>query len=776
MEAVEHTLNGNPDFGRSATVTILRNGDLAGRTCLKVEINAVDLKLAVKSGSCGSETGKVAWVRRLGHAMIKEVEVEIGGSRIDRQYGVWMDVWYELTHTTSKERGYRAMIGDVDALTKLSTINNGSIEELPAYTLYVPLQFWFNRNPGLALPLIALQYHEVRLNFEFEDIQKLVVWSGSEVPDYRQFSMANASILVDYIYLDSEERRRFAQVGHEYLIEQLQFTGVESVTGSNTKLKLGFNHPCKEIIWALRNGNFNGANLKKNGNRFLAYSNDDTNWTNRCCDDNALQAAADNIARGMVYRPGKTLNGISSEAKAIRGPTDGADSFCTSVKFSDGEELKVNVVVNACVSMGVSGASLPSSAVGDWYVLEYPLVNNLSDSKCLVKDLGANKIKEITVSIELNALGEWECYGVRADSFEELTIGDISIPVGCFESDYRATTVNGLNPYDVSVVQLSNYGLKLDGSGNPVAQANIQLNGHDRFDPLDGNYFNYVQPDAHHTRTPADGVNVYSFALHPEQHQPSGTANLSRIDNTQLNITFEDNSRKSSELCINLFSGSLFYVWAVNYNVLRIMSGMGGFFIGDKKNILRILLFCFLYLVPKATRHYEASHNGKIVWTLAKLLKTKLVASKLFIACETPCRSGNPLEPIVLRFGYESSKLAENKNSGIVKINRIGQSACLLPKSYNITHGRASETERVTVDSLINYWLKIQSTPLEKFRGIKEPMPTKQYLCFVNLNNKNILFNKKINLSIYLKYLCILSIICCIILFLLFAEPSDIFS
>jgi hypothetical protein len=581
MEAVEHTLNGNPDFGRSATVTILRNGDLAGRTCLKVELNAVDLALATKPG-CESERGKVAWVRRLGHAMIKEVEVEIGGSRIDRQYGVWMDVWYELTHTTSKERGYRAMIGDVEALTKLVSIgdeqdaNVATDDELPAYTLYVPLQFWFNRNPGLALPLIALQYHEVRLNFEFEDVQKLVVWSGSETPDYRQFSMANASILVDYIYLDSEERRRFAQVGHEYLIEQLQFTGVESVTGANTKLKLGFNHPCKEIIWALRNGNFNGANLKKNGNRFLAYTNEDGNWANRCCDDNALQAAADNIARGMVYRPGKSTANVSSDVKPIRGPSDSQDSFCTVVKFNDGQELKVNVVVSSCVSYGTSAPSVPSSAEADWSVVEYPLLNNLSDPKCLVKDLGANKIKEITVSIELNALGEWDCYGVRADSFEGLTVADISVPVGCFATDDRATTVNGLNPYDVSVVQLSNYGLRIDGAGNPVSEANIQLNGHDRFDPLDGNYFNYVQPDAHHTRTPADGINVYSFALHPEQHQPSGTANLSRIDNTQLNLTLEDTIRKTSDLCINLFSGSLFYVWAVNYNVLRIMSGMGG--------------------------------------------------------------------------------------------------------------------------------------------------------------------------------------------------------
>lgn len=139
MEAVEHTLNGNPDFGRSSTVTILRNGDLAGRILLKVVVNEV-------KGTPGSQ---VAWVRRLGHALVREVECEIGGSRIDRQFGVWMDIFWELSHTASKERGYRAMIGDVPSMTQLTDGGH------PQYTLYVPLQFWFNRNAGLALPLIA---------------------------------------------------------------------------------------------------------------------------------------------------------------------------------------------------------------------------------------------------------------------------------------------------------------------------------------------------------------------------------------------------------------------------------------------------------------------------------------------------------------------------------------------------------------------------------------------------------------------------------------------
>jgi len=151
METIEHTLNGNPDFGRNSNVTILRNGDLATRMYLKVKLNSVNLGL-----QNADDRLFVAWIRRLGHALLKQVDVEIGGSRIDRQFGQWLDIWYELTHDYNIERGYRQMIGDVDSLTRLKQVTSTSVTQiLPEYTMYIPLQFWFNRNTGLALPLIA---------------------------------------------------------------------------------------------------------------------------------------------------------------------------------------------------------------------------------------------------------------------------------------------------------------------------------------------------------------------------------------------------------------------------------------------------------------------------------------------------------------------------------------------------------------------------------------------------------------------------------------------
>jgi hypothetical protein len=148
MENIEHTLTGNPNFGRRADVTIVRNGDLAGRILLKVRLDRVELDHQFAGL-------KVAWVRRLGHALLKSVECEIGGSRIDRHYAAWLDIWWELTHTTEQERGYSRMIGDVAELTELAEVPAAGGVVKDAYTLYIPLQFWFNRNTGLALPLIA---------------------------------------------------------------------------------------------------------------------------------------------------------------------------------------------------------------------------------------------------------------------------------------------------------------------------------------------------------------------------------------------------------------------------------------------------------------------------------------------------------------------------------------------------------------------------------------------------------------------------------------------
>lgn len=364
MQSVEAGFNGSVGFGKRVSLVVPRVGDLMGRVYLQVTLPSFTSADPVPDNST------VAWVDEVGHFLINNVEVQIGGQAIDKHYGTWLSIWANLTVDKNKEEGYNAMIGVPGSSPKFTQ---------PERELYIPLQFFFCRSEGTALPLIALQYHEVRFTVEFESFANLL-----GVDEYGATEAAptptldTARLYIDYYFLDTEERRRFAQTSHEYLIEQLQFTGDESLPNGNFGVKLNFNHPVKELIWV-----------------------------------------------------------------------------------------------------------------------------------CLGGDRTNNQY-EVTETYE----GE---------------------------------------DYDV----------------NPVEQAKLQFNGHDRFSARLGRYFSEVQPWQHHTNIPSHaGINVYSFALYPELEQPSGTANFSRIDNSTLSITLNATAK--------LEATPYAKIYAVNYNVLRIMSGMGG--------------------------------------------------------------------------------------------------------------------------------------------------------------------------------------------------------
>ena len=399
MEAIQQTLDGTADFDSSVSCTISRNGDLVYRMYLEHEASLI--------ANAASDDDNIGIGCDYGSHLMKQMDLEIGGQLIDRHYGHWHSAYSQLTEFNPSGAAFGGTVGTTfgdDAVTqgtlyKKMSVNGNSTEskDTPAalftsmggWTMdskntgsadeasgkfWIPLYFWFCRNPGLALPLIALQYHEVKVKIVFESLIKLTVLAndatfmdgGGGAPNKNPNGTNSFNLWCDYIYLDTDERRRFAQVSHEYLIEQVQH---QSSSGGN--IDLNFNHPVKEIIWA-----------------------------------------------------------------------------------------------------GV----------------------------------------RITTVSEAPRLYE------KADLFNAST----------------------------DTVKLT-------------------LNGHDRFAPRNIKYFTRTQVWQHHTgygstQTDGDEIAVYSFALKPEEHQPSGTCNFSRIDNAQL----VQSAAKSVE------------VYAVNYNVLRIMSGMGG--------------------------------------------------------------------------------------------------------------------------------------------------------------------------------------------------------
>ena len=391
MEAMRVNFTGAPAWGQRVVAVVNRNADLVWKTYVEVTLPTLPQSPQLK--------WTAASARRLGYQMMKQIEVEIGGQIIDRHYGEWLYLWETLT-------------ADFDTASKLdSIVNNGTYDATTSATscqgrpqvLYVPLQFWFNRNPGLALPLIALQYHEVRFNIILDDATNLVQDDG-----YSSLSAAAAALpapadmalYLDYIYLDVDERRRFAQESHEYLIDQLQYTGQQTVTTASGRIDLTLNHPVKELVWVFQ----------------------DARKTE--CDATSLTA-------------------------------------------------------------------------------------------------------------------------LSADNTQPFSYNDI------------------------------------------INRARLQLNGQDRFDERYGDYFFKVQPYQHHTAgghaawrtiySDQNPINVYSFAIQPEEHQPSGTCNFSRIDTATL---VYDSRKPASGLDDGTFPSKQypynFRLFAVNYNIFRIVSGMGG--------------------------------------------------------------------------------------------------------------------------------------------------------------------------------------------------------
>jgi hypothetical protein len=506
VEPIQQVFNGAADFGRTVTCNINRNGDLITNMYAVVDLAAV---------ADAAATGKWGYVRRLGYALVEETKVEIGGSKIDEQYGDWLNIWYELTHKVGQERGFAKMVGDSADYTALST------KARDASTLYVPLGFWFNRHNGLALPLIALQYHDVRVTIQYRQLKECLnlgtvlsgtgVASNATAPAVR---MEDSYLLIDYVYLDSEERKRFAQASHEYLIEQLQFTGSESVNKTN-KYRLNFNHPSKFLVWVGKDSNYSTAT------KLVAYA-DDGDWV----------AASERFAR-IVWL-------------ATR-------EFIAARTSDQGWQL--------AVATQVAVVPLPSSGKLADLISKIDAVALGSDTTGLL----AVSINDVVLTKNETTAEDW------STTVDEL-VALIEASKGNYDTTTGAPAKQVVNANAVTAQDEFNYGTWVDRTVNPVADSKIQLNGHDRFTVRDGNYFNYVQPWQHFSNTPSDGVNVYSFALKPEDHQPSGTCNFSRIDNATLNVTFAQ-----ADGSVNLTgTSSVCNIYTVNYNVLRVMSGMAG--------------------------------------------------------------------------------------------------------------------------------------------------------------------------------------------------------
>jgi len=393
MEPFRINFSGQTQWGTKQTALIGRHADLLFSTYVEVSLprTIVDSTGATVDYYWNNDQNS------LGYNLIRYAELDIGGQVIDRMYGEFMFIWGRLTTDYTGILKLNNLLSkpcakDASGATRLTNgLGCGADgRQLHPNILYIPLPFFFTRNPGAALPLIALQYHEVKINILWNEPQLIagnytastVTVDTVNMPGIGSLPSAiQTALYIDYIYLDTEERRRMAQASHEYLIEQTQYNEDKGIVGANNRIDLTFNHPVKELIWVVQPSEYTNCR----------------------------------IAAGAPYNP----------------------------------------------------------------------------------ETGVYRLQPFT--------------------------------------------------YDI----------------DPVFEQWIQINGQDRMDRRYGDYFNRVQQYQHHSGIFAGlGCYGYSFAIRPEEHQPSGTCNFSRIDTAQLWFAGD-------------YVNSL-YIYAVNYNVLRIMSGMGG--------------------------------------------------------------------------------------------------------------------------------------------------------------------------------------------------------
>jgi len=405
MECIEQTWSGNSIADGKCVATISRNGDLIHKMHLQLDIGATNVNANYISD------------------YIDYVEVEIGGQKIDRHSGAYMQVYNEV-----RDEGHVWGVGTLKQKTYGYNVDQGQSK-------FIPLNFWFCKNAGLSLPLIALQYHEVKvilshtLTTRFTNLADAII-GGNDMNILRN------TLWVDYIYLDTDERRRFAQVSHEYLIEQVQEQILQGGVSGDHELR--FNHPVKELMW---------------------------------------------------------FSTFTSGGPNIKDPIFG-------------QSLD-------------AGVSLPVVRHSD--------------------------LDDVTYTLKLNGHERFSArphtYFSRVQLYQHHS-GDGGLHFRDAETD-------------------------LEGGGDVLNGWRGVVNGI------------------------SDSICIYSFALNPEEHQPSGTCNFSRIDSAVLNT---GNTRIASSTDPSLvYLGQDDAIWpgvpqeggssthlltarivAINYNVLRIMSGMGG--------------------------------------------------------------------------------------------------------------------------------------------------------------------------------------------------------
>lgn len=427
-----------------------------------------------------------AWVDFLGQQIINRVEIEIGGKVIDYTDAVRININHQLTNKIFHTETYDKIIGNIPELTTYDS----NIK--PSHIIYVPLDFWFTKYSGLSIPLIYLRFHDVKINVKLNDLINCCYYESLNANSIIEelIQLDSVSLITNYIYLDTDERKKFAQLNHEYLIDQTQIANYTNIQTEKLNVELPFFNPIKQLFWVVRDLN-NIQRLK-----YFEYS------TSYYVD---------------IY---EYLN--------VTNP----------------ELLDINL--------------LQTRTLIKIKTVDYNLKKNL------------NKGDKINI---INSIYYNGTYTVINIDYEHVYIQFDYFMKEDYKYNYDVFTNNGITTY----IKSSNYSgnsqayiIKINES-NPVNLSTLELNGIQRFYKVNGIYTNFVQPYQHNSKAPNYGLNTYSFALMPEEYQPSGFCNFNKLDLKTMTIEFNSSYiNKEMDKSLDIL------IYAHNYNILRFAYGKAG--------------------------------------------------------------------------------------------------------------------------------------------------------------------------------------------------------
>jgi hypothetical protein len=484
LEIIPQNFLHKPNFGKRVTCVLSRNGDMIRKIYVVIDLPTIP-QFKDENNNI-DPISKFAWVRRIGYAIIKSVEIEIGGELIDRHYGDWLNIWHELMIPDRKNMDN--ILGDIKELTDFT---NGK----KSYRLFVPLQFWFNRVAGLALPIVSLQYNHIKINLELNNMENCYILTPT-----------------NYINIDND----FVNfVPNEYIIQ--------TVDGVTSLAKFIYFDIINRILYLQR--------ISDNGFLSLTVTNQDS-------------IKEDSQQKALLYATDSNGNYIN-EKYFITGLTSG---------FKAMPRINATELIQSNKSVNFNNITIPNC----FLLVEYGF---LDDEERVRFSQARHEylIEQVFYNGEetLNGLHQSFKIGFTQACKELIWVSQLSLAL--------KTRNNDIFNYTDSMIKDENGNVL---GKNIITQQTLLFNGHERISSRDSDYFTKIQIYQNHRHAADEGINTYSFAIHPENHQPSGTANLSRIDNVDLRVAVIPD--------INFNYTARLRIYGIVYNILRISNGISG--------------------------------------------------------------------------------------------------------------------------------------------------------------------------------------------------------